>query len=371
MKPINLLKQFIKKQPVLAIATVVAIVTCFLVTPDEEYLGYLDFRTLACLFCTLEVVCGFAHIHTFELAAENIVRKLSNTRNVITGVVFITYVGSMLLANDMALLTFLPFGYYVLETTDKKKYMAYTFVLQNIAANLGGMLTPFGNPQNLYLYSHFHIDTMEFMNIMLIPFLTALFLILICCLLIKKEPMQLVNKKGYVFNRKMTLIYTALFLSSVLVVLRILPYKEGTVLITLAMLLLDRKAVKEVNYPLLATFTVFFIFSGNMARIDAVHNLFAKILPGKELLFGVLSCQFISNVPSAVLLSHFTTNYSKLLVAVNIGGLGTPIASLASLITLSEYRRRDPEHTGRYVAVFEAINFSFLIILFIISNNWA
>lgn len=353
-----------KKQPVLCIAIVAMLITCLFVHPDKEYLGYFDFKTLACLFCTLEVVCGFARIHTFEMAAEKIVKSLSNTRNVVTGVVFITYVGSMLLANDMALLTFLPLGYYVMETTGKRKYMAYTFVLQNIAANLGGMITPFGNPQNLYLYSYYNIPTLEFMQIMFLPFVTALILIIICCVLVPNEKMELVTKGEYTFNPSKTLIYSLLFLASILAVLRVLPWHILTLLVTLSMLVIDWKALKDVNYPLLATFMVFFVFSGNMARIAAVQNLFSVIIPGRVLFLGILCCQFFSNVPTAVMLSHFTAEYSSLLVAVNVGGLGTPIASLASLITLSEYRRRDREHMKKYILIFAGLNFMYLIIIY-------
>lgn len=357
-----------KKQPVLSVATIAMLITCFFVPPDKEYPGYFDLKTLACLFCTLEVVCGFARIHTFEILAEKIVDSLSNLRNVITGIVFITYIGSMVLANDMALLTFLPLGYFALEKMDKKKYMAYTFVLQNIAANLGGMITPFGNPQNLYLYSYFNIDTYEFVGIMFLPFMVSLFMIIIACLVIPNEPVKLKNQGDYRFHGTKTAIYSILFIISIFAVLRILPYEICTAVVTVAMLLVDRRALKDVNYGLLATFAVFFVFSGNMARIPAVRELFAMLIPGRELLFGVTSCQFISNVPSAVMLSHFTTDYSNLLVAVNIGGLGTPIASLASLITLSEYKNRQKNGMKKYILVFEGINFSFLIVLFLVQT---
>lgn len=353
-----------KKQPVLCIAAIAMLITCYYVRPDQEYKKYFDFKTLACLFCTLEVVCGFARIHTFELAAENIVHKLSDTRNVITAVVFITYIGSMLLANDMALITFLPLGYYVLETTGKKKYMAYTFVLQNIAANLGGMITPFGNPQNLYLYGYFHIGTLEFIKIMTLPFAVALALIVFCCFLVPKEPMKLKQTGQYSLNTQKTILYSLLFLVSILAVLRVLPYKECTLVVTVAMLFLDWKSLKDVNYGLLATFAVFFVFSGNMARISTVQNMFASIIPGHVLLLSVLCCQFFSNVPTAIMLSHFTADYTNLLVAVNLGGLGTPIASLASLITLTEYHKRDREHMKKYIGIFIGLNCTFLIVIY-------
>lgn len=362
------LVQFAKEQAVLTIATIAMIITCFIVPLDAEYVGYFNFRTLATLFCTLAVVAAFSHIHVFEIISKTIVIKLHNLRNATLGLVFITFFGSMLLANDMALLTFLPLGFFVLNSTDNKQAMAFTFIMQNIAANLGGMVTPFGNPQNLYLYSYFHIDTMEFLKIMLPSFLAATVLIVICCLFVKKTPLTLKKDSDYVLDKKSTLIYSLLFVASILIVFRVVPYTWGTLLITIALLLLDKDAIKEVNYPLLATFCVFFVFSGNMARIDVVSKLFEKILPINALLFGILSCQFISNVPSAVLLSHFTSDYASLLPAVNIGGCGTLIASLASLITFSEFKKHQPENVKRYVIQFSAINFGFVILLFVLQS---
>lgn len=367
-KLLTSLMQFIKAQPVLAVATLAMLMTCVVVPVDRAYLGYFNLRTLATLFCTLAVVNAFAHIHTFEIISKNIVLKLHNLRNATLGLVFITFFGSMLLANDMALLTFLPLGFYVLNSTDNKQAMAFTFIMQNIAANLGGMVTPFGNPQNLYLYSYFQIETWEFVKIMLPSFLGATVLIIICCLFVKPIPLTLKNDEDYVFDKKNTLIYTILFIASILIVFRIVPYTWGTVVITLALLLLDKKSIKEVNYPLLATFCVFFVFSGNMARIPAVSAFFEYLLPKNTLLFGILSCQFISNVPSAVLLSHFTTDYASLLPAVNIGGCGTLIASLASLITFSEFKQHNPDKVKSYVIKFSVINFSFAIALFILQS---
>lgn len=354
---------FAKKQMVLTIAIIAMLITCIFVPVDTTYISYFNWRTIATLFCTLAVVAAFSHIHVFEIISKNIVLKLHNLRNATLGLVFITFVGSMLLANDMALLTFLPLGFFVLNSTDNKQAMAFTFIMQNIAANLGGMVTPFGNPQNLYLYAYFGIDTMEFVQIMLPSFLAATVLIVICCLFVKPTPLTLKRDNHYVLNKQRTLIYSILFIASILIVFRLFPYSWGTLVITLALLFLDKDAIKEVNYPLLATFCVFFVFSGNMARIPAVSSFFEYLLPKNTLLFGILSCQFISNVPSAVLLSHFTNDYASLLPAVNIGGCGTLIASLASLITFTEFKKNNPEKINAYLVMFTVINFSFVIIL--------
>ncbi len=363
---ISILIQFIKKEMVLFIAIIAMLITCIFVPVDNAYLGYFNWATLATLFCTLAVVAALSHIYVFEIVSKNIVLKLHNLRNATLGLVFITFVGSMLLANDMALLTFLPLGFYVLNSTDNKQAMAFTFIMQNIAANLGGMVTPFGNPQNLYLYAFYNIDTLEFMKIMFPSFFAATILIFIICLFVKPTPLTLKKDISYTLDKKRTLIYSLLFIASILLVFRIFPYGIGTLVITLILLVLDKKAIREVNYPLLLTFCAFFVFSGNMARIPLISTMFEQILPVNTLLFGILSCQFISNVPSAVLLSHFTMDYASLLPAVNIGGCGTLIASLASLITFTEYKKHNPDKVKSYLIQFTGLNFLFVILLYFV-----
>lgn len=354
---------FVKKNVVMVVAMVAALITCFIVPPDKAYLDYFDVKTLTCLFCVLAVVCALKNINFFYTLARKIVLVFKNARLSILALVYITFIGSMLIANDMALLTFLPLGLFVLSSTGKGKYMAFTFIMQNIAANLGGMLTPFGNPQNLYLYTKFAIPNGEFMLIMLPPFLLAVALITVCCLIfVKPEPLELRDEKT-VLPVGRTVVYLLLFALAIAIVFRGIPYWIGLIIIPAVLLFMDRKALKMVDYPLLLTFVFFFVFSGNMARIDAVRNLFSMLLEKSTLLFSVLSCQVISNVPSAILLSQFTTNYKELLLGVNIGGVGTLIASLASLITFREYTKNNKGKTRYYVLLFSAFNFAFLIIL--------
>lgn len=354
---------FAKKNAVMLIALVAAVITSFIIPPDEAYLDYFDYKTLTCLFCVLAVVCALKNIRFFYMLARKIVQLFKTARMAVLGLVYITFIGSMLIANDMALLTFLPLGFLVLTTTDKRKYMAVTFILQNIAANLGGMLTPFGNPQNLYLYSKFNIPTGEFVGIMAPPFVLSIVLITACCFLfVKAEPLQLEDEKISMPPVR-TMIYLMLFALSIIIVFRWIPYWTGLIVIPIVLLIMDRKALKQVDYPLLFTFVFFFIFSGNMARIEGVRNLFSALLEKSTLLVSVLSCQVISNVPSAILLSQFTGNYVDLLRGVNIGGVGTLISSLASLITFREYVKHNPGKTGKYIALFSAFNFAFLFIL--------
>ena len=354
---------FAKKNAVMLIAALAAIVTSIIVPPDKEYIGYFDFKTLTCLFCVLAVVCALRNIRFFYTMAKAIIRKFKNAKICILALVYITFIGSMLIANDMALLTFLPLGYFVLHTTGKEKYMAFTFIMQNIAANLGGMLTPFGNPQNLYLYSKFNIPDLEFIRIMFPPFIISIVLITACCLIfVKSEPLA-IEEKAASLPIPRVIIYLILFAFSILIVFRTVPYYYGLIIVPIAILILDRQALLQVDYGLLLTFVFFFIFSGNMARIDVVRDFFSFLLHKNTLVFSALSCQFISNVPSAILLSQFTDNYRELLLGVNIGGAGTMIASLASLITFREYSKQDPGHTLRYILKFSAFNFLFLGIL--------
>lgn len=354
---------FIKSNLVTIIAFFLALITSFIVPVDKEYIGYFDFKTLTCLFCVLAVVCALKNIQFFYILAHKIVQVFKNARVSILALVYITFIGSMLIANDMALLTFLPLGFLVLTSTGKRKYMAFTFIMQNIAANLGGMLTPFGNPQNLYLYTKFQIPTLEFMSIMAIPFVVAIVLITLCCIIfVKPEPLEL-QKEVVKLNPKRTVLYLLLFALSIIIVFRGIPYWIGLIIIPIVLLIVDRKALLMVDYSLLLTFVFFFIFAGNMARIEAVRNAFSYLLDKNTLLVSVLSCQVISNVPSAILLSQFTANYRDLLVGVNIGGVGTLISSLASLITFKEYVKLNPGKAKYYIAMFSAFNFAFLIIM--------
>lgn len=355
-------KAFIKKNVVMIVAFFAALLTSVIIPPDAEYAGYFDYKTLTCLFCVLAVVCALKNINFFYMLAHKIVGCFKTARMAILALVYITFIGSMLIANDMALLTFLPLGYFVLTSTHKEKYMGFTCIMQNIAANLGGMLTPFGNPQNLYLYTKFEIPVGEFMSIMAPPFIISIVIITTCCLFVKAEPLEISDEK-IILSPLRTTVYLALFALSIAIVFRGIPYLTGLIVIPITLLFLDRKALKAVDYPLLFTFVFFFIFSGNMARIGVVRDFFSYLLDKSTLIFSILSCQVISNVPSAILLSQFTENYRDLLLGVNIGGAGTLISSLASLITFREYVKHNPGKSLQYIAWFSVFNFGFVIIL--------
>lgn len=359
MKVVN----FIKRNTVFCVAAFAAFATCFFVPPDAKYLGYFDWRTLACLFITLAVVCALGNVKFFTILARKLVLFAGNLRGLFLMLVVITFIGSMIIANDMALITFLPLGYFALSVGKKEKYMAYLFILQNISANLGGMLTPFGNPQNLYLYSFYEIPTGEFMSIMFPPFLLAIAMLAGACLLVKPEKLLIDEEFSENFHVKKTLLYMALFMLSIFIVFRMIPFWVGLAVIPAVLFAVDKDALLEVDYGLLGTFFFFFIFSGNLARIDAVNEFFSALLQKDALIVSVLSCQFISNVPSAILLSQFTDDFRSLLLGVNIGGTGTLIASLASLITFSEFKILYPEQGKKYFIMFTVINVIFLVVM--------
>lgn len=363
------LLRLIRTNAVLCIAMLAAAVTSIIVPPDAAYLGYFDLKTLSCLFCTLAVVCALKNIRFFTILAKRIVRATGNIRMAVLALVVITFVGSMLIANDMALLTFLPLGYFILSCTGQEKHMAFTFIMQNIAANLGGMLTPFGNPQNLYLYSHFNIPNSEFMSIMAPPFALAIAMIMLCCIIfVPREHIEVKEKADEKLPPARTALYLVLFVLSIAIVFRTVPYVVGLIVIPIVLLFADRRALGKVDYPLLLTFVCFFIFAGNMGRIEVVRDFFSLLLDKSVLWVSALSCQLISNVPSAILLSQFTDNYRELLLGVNIGGAGTLIASLASLITFREYISHTPRRAGAYIVRFSAFNFAFLLVLLVFSS---
>ncbi len=359
---------FVRRNPVLSIAAVLALITSVIVPPDSAYLGYFDYRTLTCLFCTLSVICALKEIRFFYVCAEKIISFAKNLRLATVALVYITFIGSMLIANDMALITFLPLGYIVLKCTHNERYTAYVFILQNIAANLGGMLTPFGNPQNLYLYSYFAIPAGEFVTVMFPPFLVAVLLITLACFALPKKPMEFSEEIERLPTARLA-AYLVLFAVSILVVFRAFPYWIGLIIIPAALLVLDRKALAEVDYGLLFTFVCFFIFSGNMSRIPAVSSFMNVLVGGGDraaLFCSAMSCQAISNVPSAILLSKFVANWKPLLYGVNIGGCGTIISSLASLITFRTYMAHKSESGGSarsYMVLFSVMNFAFLAVL--------
>ena len=357
------IRNFIKKEVVLSVAIVLTIITCFFIPIDKEYINYFDYKTLICLFCMLAVVAGLKSTNAFELISRKMISLFHTRRAVIYSLVFGTFLFDMIVANDMSLITFLPLTYIVLHSTKNDKYLAFTFIMQTIAANMGGMITPYGNPQNLYLYSYYNIGTVEFFSILLFQAITVAVLLYICCAFIHNEPLKLRKNSKIIISKKELYIYVILFAIVILTIFRVIPYIVTLIVVIAIIFIFDKKRFLQVDYALIATFCVFFIFSGNIARIDIIKEFISEIVVNNTLLAGIISCQFISNVPTAIFLSKFTTNYQELLISVNIGSLGILISSLASLITLKEFLKHQPKNFWSYLIKFTLFNTVFLVVL--------
>ena len=357
------IRSFLKREPVLMAAVLAALVSCFPVPPDAAYLSYLDFRTLALLYCLMTVVAGLRSAGFFSALSHMLCEKVESVRLLGLTLVLLSFFSSMLITNDVALLTFVPFAVVVLGMAHRKKDLILVVVLQTVAANLGSMLTPVGNPQNLYLYSCYDLGFGDFLRITGPIWLLSLALCTLGCLLLPHEKLSLFLGEKPETDKRRLLFYAALFAVCLLVVLRVLPWYVMLLTVLAALAVFDRKALLQADFLLLLTFVAFFIFSGNLSRVDSVDRLLRSLLQGREFAVSLLASQVISNVPAALLLSGFTGNARALILGVNIGGLGTPIASLASLISMKLYAHSEHAHTGRYLLVFSGINLLLLALL--------
>lgn len=361
-------KKFIQNNIVCSIAFVLALITCIFVPIDREYIHYVDYKTIASLFMISCIIAAFKDINFFYLLAKQIIIKFKTLRMSYLALITITFAGSMLIANDMALITFLPLGYLLLKETGHEDKEAFVFIMQNIAANLGGMLTPFGNPQNLYIYTKYNIGSIDFMKIMIIPFLVAIILLYLSGSLIENTELT-INEKPVSIDKTREIVYVSLFILAVLIVFRLIHPLIGLIVIPTVIFIFDRRAFKSVDYTLLLVFVFFFIFSSNLVRIGQVNSFFKGLLAKDVYFTTLISCQFMSNVPTSILLSKFTNDYVPLLYGVNIGGLGTLIASLASLITFRTYIKLNPKKALSFILLFTFINLIFIVIeSFVIVN---
>lgn len=362
------LKEFLKKEAVLSIAALCAIATMFFIPPSLEYLHYIDFRVLCLLLCLMAVVAGFKSVGAFEYLTYQLLSRIRSGRILGLTLVMLPFFSSMLVTNDVALLIFIPFTLELLTRMELKKPIVPVIVLQTVAANLGSMATPVGNPQNLYLYSAFSLSAADFFSVVL-PLTAVSFasLGIISLPVLPKELSQQKLEKAVISSTGKLLIFALLFVLCLLTVFRVVPYPVTTSVIVILLLILDRKLLKDVDYMLLATFVCFFVVSENLGRIEAVRSFLQALLMKNTLLTSIGASQIISNVPAAVLLSGFTDQWPQLLAGVNIGGLGTPIASLASLITMKLYLRWPDAKIGKFMAYFLAANVAGLAVLLLFS----
>ena len=357
----------IKKDPVFFISGILAIVSCFFVHPDKEYLGYIDFRVLSILFCMMIVVSELVILGVFDMLTNKLLSKVHSSRMVSLILVWLSFFLGMILTNDVTLVTLVPFAIALMKNFDDRRTLTFTLILMTVATNLGSMQTPIGNPQNIYLFTHYQMEIGYFLKLMLPYSLCSLILVTVAVFILCKD-MKIEHKQEQE-PKKISGIKLALcillFCASLLVVLRVVEYYIVLGIMIAAMLLMDRKSFKGVDYTLLITFCFFFVFVGNMGRIDVVYNTISSIVEKSPTLTAIASSQVISNVPAALLLSAFTDNGKALVIGTNLGGLGTLIASMASLITYKFHAAlpKAKEKSISYVGAFSLVNIIFLAIL--------
>ena len=366
---------YIKKEAVLCIALLLALISTFVILPDREYVGYIDFRTLAILFSLMSVMAGLQKIGLFRRIAQALLGRVKSCRSLVLIFILLCFFFSMLITNDVALITFVPFTFTVLEMVEeerRRKLILPLVAMETIAANLGSMLTPIGNPQNLYLYGKSGISIGSFVLLML-PYALVALILLAGWGLIQggggSQSLQLQSgreqegEKGSGLSPVPLIVYLALFVLCLLAVARVLPWQAALALVLVTVLAMDRKVLVKVDYSLLLTFVGFFVFIGNMGRIPAFRDFLQEVVAGREVYVAIAASQIISNVPAALLLSGFTENYGQLIVGVNLGGLGTLIASMASLISYKHVAREESGRKGAYIGIFTLSNLCFLAVL--------
>ncbi len=363
----NKIISFIKKEVVLCVSVLLAIVSMFFVAPNANYISYIDFKTLALLFCLMAVMAGLKKAGVFSFCANTLLKRTSSARGIQAVLVLLCFFFSALITNDVALITFVPFAITVLTLAKRTDLLPMTVVLQTIAANMGSCLTPIGNPQNIYLYSISDIGFSDIFIAMLPYAAVTLLALTVCIMCTKASPIIYTQTEQKPIDIKLAVIYLLLFVISLLGVLKLLNYLICLAAVLILLLVFDKRTVLAVDYSLLFTFVGFFIFVGNMGNIPFLRELIELLLKGKEILFSALASQIISNVPAALLLSGFTDKFTDLIIGVNIGGLGTMIASMASLISYKYIAHTAPRQKGKYFLIFTLLNFLLLAIMLLLS----
>lgn len=362
---------FIKKEAVLCISGAFAILSAFWVKPDGAYIGYLNFRVLGLLFALMAVVAGLKKSGAFDVIARRFQAKCHDMRSVILLLTGLCFFSSMFITNDVALITFVPLAVRVLAMAGGERYIIYTVILQTIAANMGSMLTPMGNPQNLYLADFYHMSMGAFFGATIPVCSISGVLLFLMILPVRKEQIAPDAGEGDPpLDKKLLYLYVFLGVLAVLSVFHAVHYLLLVAVTLLTVLVWDRSVLWEIDWFLLLTFVTFFVFVGNAARMEGVRAFLENAVQGREVLVGAAASQMISNVPAAVMLSNFTKNGRELLLGVDIGGLGTPIASLASLISYRLYAQTEGARKGRYMAEFLAVNFGLLLFLLVPAHFW-
>ncbi|MBR0155350.1 MAG: hypothetical protein IJM22_04670 [Treponema sp.] len=377
----NKIIAFVRKEIVCVISFALAVLSCFFVNPSAEYLKYINVNVLFLLFSFMAVVAGLRFCGVFDTCARALCRLTSTVRSLGIALVFMCFVFSMFITNDVALLTFVPFTILLLVKCSQKKHIVYTVVLETVAANLGSMVTPMGNPQNLFLFSLMNAGVAEFCLILLPYSIVSAVCLLGACFVLPSKPLFENNKersdffeakdfvnaksstKGIPVTKFRTVVYIALFVLCILCVFDFISSLVLACIIAVVILIVQREILLKVDYILLLTFVCFFIFSGNIQNIPFIKAMLEKAVAGHEFLCGILASQVISNVPATLLLSPFALDLKELLIAVDLGGLGTLVASLASLISYKLYANTEGAQGGKFIKIFTLVNVIFIIVL--------
>ena len=364
---------YLKKDAVLTISWVLAIISMLFIKPDKAYAGYIDWRSLGILWSLMIITKGYMQNGIFEKIGHALLTRTRKMWQLIAVLVGLNFFSSMIITNDVSLITFVPFAIMMLKQCGRQELMIPVVVLQTIAANLGSMLTPIGNPQNLYLYGLAGKGIGEFI-MWLLPYTIVSALLLVISILLIKNKNEIIciedtdSEAAHNTSVPRVMAYSVLFILALLVVARVLTWYILAAAVLITVLLLEKNVLAKADYALLLTFIGFFIFTGNMGRVEPVAHFLAGIVNGWELEAGIITSQCISNVPAALLLSEFTDNIKNLAIGVNIGGLGTLIASMASLISYKLYVNEVPEKKGKYFAAFTVYNIIFLVVLYVFTK---
>ena len=359
--------RFVKREAVLCIAVLLAVISMFFVPPNVGYADYIDWDTLALLFSLMAVMKGFQRAGLFDYLANKLLKRANTSKKLMAVLVFLPFFLSMVVTNDVSLITFVPFALIVLKSAGLHRLILPTVVLQTLAANLGSMLTPIGNPQNLYLYNASGMSFGELVLTML-PYVALSGIgLLVAVLLFKSSPVGEVEVQSQLKGAFALSWPAVFFVCALLGLFDVIPTIAVAAAVLLFLLVADRKTLAKIDYSLLGTFVALFIFIGNMGNIQAFRTFLSSVIEGNEVIVAVLASQVISNVPAALLLSGFSAEWPALVVGCNIGGLGTLIASMASLISYKSIARECPERRGAYIVQFTIFNIIFLAALYVLS----
>jgi Na+/H+ antiporter NhaD/arsenite permease-like protein len=361
---------FIKNEFVLIGSGIAAVVSACFVHPSYKYIGYIDFKVIAILFCLMAVIAGIRGLGTFEVLAQKMLQKTGSVRTMSLALILIPFFSSMFITNDVALITFVPFTIAVMSFAGEGN-LVFVITMQTIAANLGSMLTPVGNPQNLYLYSFFNLKAVDFFHITM-PIVLVSLLLIVCMTFLSKNSMIAVDfpESRRVESGRRLNIYLVLFALCLMSVFGMVSCILVTITVCAVLFITDREVFSKVDYGLLSTFVFFFILVGNIGQLSRVESTVRGLIRGREMISAVILSQVISNVPAAIMLSGFTKNYAMLIAGTNIGGLGTMVASLASLISFKIYLSTDDAEPVRYLGVFTAANLFMLAVLIAFALAW-